>query len=62
MPLLYSCLHLSSSNYILFFSIAKEVVAERYGSEKITKPDMLGSFVAHGLSQKDAESESLVQM
>ncbi|KAL2372698.1 hypothetical protein RJ035_002743 [Blastomyces gilchristii] len=29
---------------------------------KITKPDMLGSFVAHGLSQRDAEAESLVQI
>ncbi|KLJ09236.1 hypothetical protein EMPG_15344 [Blastomyces silverae] len=42
--------------------IAKEVVAERYGPNKITKPDMLGSFVAHGLSQRDAEAESLVQI
>ncbi|KAK2767798.1 hypothetical protein FQN54_003957 [Arachnomyces sp. PD_36] len=42
--------------------IAKEVVAERYGENKISKPDMLGSFVAHGLSQKDAEAESLVQI
>lgn len=43
-------------------SIAKEVVAERFGDSKITKQDMLGSFVAHGLDQKDAEQESLVQM
>lgn len=42
--------------------IAKEVVSERYGDSKIVKPDMLGSFVAHGLTQKDAESESLVQI
>ncbi|EDN09223.1 predicted protein [Histoplasma mississippiense (nom. inval.)] len=42
--------------------IAKEVVSERYGDSKITKPDMLGSFVAHGLSQRDAEAESLVQI
>ncbi|KKZ65566.1 hypothetical protein EMCG_08591 [[Emmonsia] crescens] len=42
--------------------IAKEVVAERYGPKKITKPDMLGSFVAHGLSQREAEAESLVQI
>ncbi|KAJ9142909.1 Benzoate 4-monooxygenase cytochrome P450 [Pleurostoma richardsiae] len=41
---------------------AKKVVAERYGSQKIDRPDMLGSFVRHGLSQKDAESESLVQI
>ncbi|KIW34406.1 uncharacterized protein PV07_01184 [Cladophialophora immunda] len=42
--------------------IAKEIVAERYGDSKIVKRDMLGSFVAHGLTQKDAESESLVQI
>ncbi|OJD17754.1 hypothetical protein AJ78_02163 [Emergomyces pasteurianus Ep9510] len=42
--------------------IAKEVVAERYGPKKITKADMLGSFVAHGLSQREAEAESLVQI
>ncbi|KAK2751927.1 hypothetical protein FQN55_008669 [Onygenales sp. PD_40] len=43
-------------------AIAKDVVAERYGEKKITKRDMLGSFVSHGLSQKDAEAESLVQI
>ncbi|ODH13788.1 hypothetical protein ACO22_06903 [Paracoccidioides brasiliensis] len=42
--------------------ITKAVVAERYGPHKITKPDMLGSFVANGLSQKEAEAESLVQI
>ncbi|RVX72887.1 hypothetical protein B0A52_03240 [Exophiala mesophila] len=42
--------------------IAKEVVAERFGDAKITKQDMLGSFVAHGLDKKDAEQESLVQI
>ncbi|ODH49103.1 hypothetical protein GX48_04721 [Paracoccidioides brasiliensis] len=45
-----------------FCSITKAVVAERYGPHKITKPDMLGSFVANGLSQKEAEAESLVQI
>ncbi|EEH40562.2 benzoate 4-monooxygenase cytochrome P450 [Paracoccidioides lutzii Pb01] len=42
--------------------VAKAVVAERYGQHKITKPDLLGSFVANGLSQKEAEAESLVQI
>ena len=42
--------------------MAKEVVAERYGENKIHRPDMLGSFVAHGLGQREAEAESLVQM
>ncbi|EXJ63632.1 uncharacterized protein A1O5_11393 [Cladophialophora psammophila CBS 110553] len=42
--------------------IAKEIVSERYGNSKMVKRDMLGSFVAHGLTKKDAESESLVQI
>ncbi|KND88036.1 Pisatin demethylase [Tolypocladium ophioglossoides CBS 100239] len=42
--------------------LAEEVVAERYGDDRIVKRDMLGSFVAHGLSQKDTEAEALVQI
>lgn len=43
-------------------SIAKKVVAERFGPEKKTQRDMLGSFIAHGLSQEEASSEILMQM
>lgn len=43
-------------------SLAEEVVAERYGDNPIVKRDMLGSFVTHGLSQKDTEAEALVQI
>ena len=43
-------------------SIAKNAVGERFGAEKITRNDMLGSFIQHGLNKADAESESLVQM
>jgi len=43
-------------------AVAQKVVAERFGSEKVDKQDMLGSFVRHGLSQNEAESESLLQM
>jgi hypothetical protein len=43
-------------------SIAKEVVASRYGAEKETQQDMLGSFIRHGITQAEAESECLVQM
>jgi cytochrome P450 len=41
---------------------AKRVVAERFREEQMDKPDMLGSFVSHGLSQQEAEAESLVQI
>ncbi|KAG6096819.1 hypothetical protein E4U30_001212 [Claviceps sp. LM220 group G6] len=37
--------------------IAKRVVSERYGDEKKTSRDMLGSFVARGLTQEQAECE-----
>lgn len=42
--------------------IAKQVTAERFGPDKKVRKDMLGSFVAHGLTQKEAESEILLQM
>ena len=43
-------------------SIAKSVAAERFGPQKKVHKDMLGSFVAHGLTQEEAESEILLQM
>jgi len=42
--------------------VAKEVVGKRFGPNKVVKSDMLGSFVNHGLTQEEAESESLVQI
>jgi len=42
--------------------IAKETAATRYGPDAVTENDMLGSFVAHGLAQADAESEIIVQI
>ncbi|OLN85878.1 Pisatin demethylase 19 [Colletotrichum chlorophyti] len=42
--------------------VAKEVAAERYGPNKKVQKDMLGSFVAHGLTQDEAEAEILVQI
>lgn len=41
---------------------AEKVVAERYGANPLVKRDMLGSFVKHGFSQKDAETEALIQI
>jgi hypothetical protein len=43
-------------------SVAKEVVAERFGPNKKVQLDMLGSFIAQGLTQEEAGSESLLQM
>ncbi|RNJ52374.1 hypothetical protein D7B24_003737 [Verticillium nonalfalfae] len=42
--------------------LAQEAVDERYGDNPIVKRDMLGSFVAHGLSKQDAEGETVVQI
>ncbi|KAK1503114.1 cytochrome P450, partial [Colletotrichum costaricense] len=42
--------------------IAKEVAAERFGPNKKIRKDMLGSFVAHGLTQEEASSEILMQI
>lgn len=41
---------------------AERAVAQRFGANRITKRDMLGSFVKNGLGQKDAEAEALVQI
>lgn len=43
-------------------SVAKEYAAERFGPKKKVQRDMLGSFIAHGLTQEEAESEILLQM
>ncbi|KAH8902664.1 pisatin demethylase [Coniochaeta sp. PMI_546] len=42
--------------------ITKKVAAERYGPNKKVKRDMLGSFVNHGLTEEEAESETLIQV
>ncbi|KAI5918121.1 cytochrome P450 71A20 [Camillea tinctor] len=42
--------------------IAKKAAAERFGAEKITQQDMLGAFVAHGISQEELETETVVQL
>ncbi|KND92746.1 Pisatin demethylase [Tolypocladium ophioglossoides CBS 100239] len=43
-------------------AIAKQVAAERFGPNKKTQNDMLGSFVARGPTQSEAESEILLQI
>ncbi|KAK1654392.1 cytochrome P450 [Colletotrichum phormii] len=42
--------------------IAKKFSAERFGSGGKVQRDMLGSFVAHGLTHEEAESEILLQI
>ena len=42
--------------------VAKKVVQERFKPDAKPEMDMLGSFIRHGLSQKDAESETMIQM
>ncbi|OCK80386.1 putative P450 monooxygenase [Lepidopterella palustris CBS 459.81] len=41
---------------------AKDVVAERFGDNKVIRKDMLGSFLAHGLTQEQLESETITQI
>ncbi len=43
-------------------SIAKRLVSKRFGEGKEEKQDMLGSFIKHGLSQRQAETEAVFQM
>ena len=40
----------------------RDVVAERFGANKVIRKDMLGSFLTHGLTQEQLESETLTQM
>ncbi|KIW68377.1 hypothetical protein PV04_04330 [Phialophora macrospora] len=44
--------------------IAQQIVADRFhpGSESKSEQDMLNSFIKHGLTQLEAESESLLQI
>ncbi|OJJ60268.1 hypothetical protein ASPSYDRAFT_57695 [Aspergillus sydowii CBS 593.65] len=46
----------------LLMGVAKRIVADRYGPDRKTRPDMLGSFVNHGLSQEEAEQETVLQI
>jgi hypothetical protein len=44
------------------YSITKEVVGERFGPDAKDHRDMLGSFIRHGLTRDEAESETILQM
>ncbi|KAK3689422.1 pisatin demethylase [Podospora appendiculata] len=43
-------------------NIANHVAAQRFGPDKQVHRDMLGSFVKHGVTLEEAESESLLQI
>ena len=42
--------------------ITKQVVGERFGPNKKTEQDTLGSFIRHGLTQEETESETVLQV
>lgn len=42
--------------------IAKQKASERFGADRKIQKDMLGSFVAHGLTEEEAGSEILLQI
>ncbi|KAL2852325.1 cytochrome P450 [Aspergillus pseudodeflectus] len=46
----------------LLMGVAKKIVATRYGPDKKVRRDMLGSFVTHGLTQEEAEQETVLQI
>lgn len=44
------------------YSITKEVVGQRFSPDATDQRDMLGSFIRHGLTRDEAESETILQM
>ena len=52
----------SFSNLLSVSSVSKEAVAERFGPNKKTRRNKLGSFTRHGLTQPEAEAEALLQI
>ncbi|KAK5655564.1 hypothetical protein OQA88_5495 [Cercophora sp. LCS_1] len=42
--------------------LAQDLVDERYGNKAVVRKDMLGSFIAHGLTKEEAEGETVVQI
>lgn len=42
--------------------MANKKVAERFGPNAVSQPDMLGSFIRHGLTQGEASRESLLNV
>ncbi|PGH27760.1 hypothetical protein AJ80_00548 [Polytolypa hystricis UAMH7299] len=46
----------------LLMGVARKMVAERFGPNKKTKKDMLGSFLSHGVTRAEAEQETVLQI
>lgn len=44
------------------YRLAKDIAASRYGPKKKVQKDMVGSFVAKGLTQAQIESEVAAQV
>lgn len=44
------------------YSVANKKVAERFEPGAVSHPDMLGSFIRHGLTQEEASRESLLNV
>ncbi|KAH8731990.1 cytochrome P450 [Phaeosphaeriaceae sp. PMI808] len=45
-----------------FIGVAKRLVGERFGPDAKSHPDMLGSFIRHGLTQEETSGEALLQV
>jgi len=45
-----------------FIGVANRKVAERFEPDAVSQPDMLGSFIRHGLTQDEASRESLLNV
>ncbi|KAH0538931.1 hypothetical protein FGG08_004522 [Glutinoglossum americanum] len=54
--------HTDRAGFGTMMGLAKRIVAERFGPNKKEKPDQLGSFIRHGLTQEEAEGETLLQI
>jgi cytochrome P450 len=63
-PLLASMMPKSTDSYGLgrIMGAARDVVAKRFEPDAESEMDMLGSFLRHGLTQEDAETEVMVQI
>ncbi len=64
MPLMKSALPKSTDKRGLgrVMGFARDRVKERFGPKAVVRQDMLGSFIKHGLTQGELESETLTQI
>ncbi|KAH6629589.1 cytochrome P450 [Boeremia exigua] len=53
---------LDKGGFGALIGFSKRVVAERFDETAVSQPDMLGSFIRHGLDQKAAAGEALLQV